>query len=251
MQQWQKYAAEILGTFILVFGGCVAVVAGGDASSFWAPFGFGLALLAGLYAFGEVSGGHFNPIVSLAMFIDRRLKLDDMIGYWLSQFLGAILATLVMKIAFSQSSIAGTATVPTGGDGRALLVEIVFTAIFVAVILQVTRSGKFGSSALIAIPLTLMMIHFATVPISGTSVNPARTIASSLVGNRWDSTWIYFVGPIVGAILGWIAFAVAQKGDTNPMDDLRTAAGEMQAKAQASMPGSSSGSTGSGSSTSS
>lgn len=216
MKEFQRYAAEILGTFVLVFGGCATIIAYGNASA--APFGFGLALLAGLYAFGDVSGGHFNPAVSLGMFIDRRLNFADMIGYWLSQFLGAIVATLVLRIVFSSSSIATAATVPGRGTGKAILFEIVFTAIFLAVILHSTKNERVRGTALLAIPFTLMMIHFGAVPISGASVNPARTIATALVGSEWKDIWVYIVGPAAGAVLGWLAFAVATKGDVNPLD---------------------------------
>ena len=94
MKSWQKYVAELLGTFILVFGGSLAILAAAAREQPRVAFGFGIALLAGLYAFGEVSGGHFNPIVSLAMFLDRRLSALDTIWYWIAQFVGAILASL-------------------------------------------------------------------------------------------------------------------------------------------------------------
>ena len=223
MKQWQKYLAEVFGTFVLVFIGTTTLIASGGlggAALFLAPFGFGLALLAGLYAFGEVSGGHFNPAVSLAMYLDRRLEARDLIGYWLSQFVGAILASLVVLLAFhKQAAVASTATLPST-DGRALVFEIVLTAVFVAVILQATRSGKYGSSALVAIPLTLLTIHLAALPFSGSSVNPARTLGPALVGWKWDSEWIYFVGPALGAILGWIVHTVVVKGDTSLGDDI-------------------------------
>ena len=97
MKSWQKYVAEFLGTLILVFGGSVAIL-GNSAGDLGVAFGFGLALLAGLYAFGEVSGGHFNPIVSLAMFLDRRLSALDTIWYWIAQFVGAICASLLILV---------------------------------------------------------------------------------------------------------------------------------------------------------
>ena len=205
MEGWQKYAAELLGTFVLVFGGTTAIVATslmGVPVLSVVPFAFGLALLAGLYAFGEVSGGHYNPAVSLAMFLDRRLSSPDLVRYWGAQFAGAILASLVLLLATTQDDVASTATVPgVLGDGTAFLIELVFTAIFVLVILQASASGRFGSSALVAIPLALVAIHFAAIPFSGSSVNPARTFGPALIGNEWSGIWIYFIAPPLGAAL--------------------------------------------------
>ena len=105
MQQWQRYLAELLGTFVLVFAGTTAIV-GADRSGIppliVAPFAFGLALLAGLYAFGEVSGGHFNPAVSIGLFLDRRIDAVDLGGYLIMQFVGATLASLVLLLATSK-----------------------------------------------------------------------------------------------------------------------------------------------------
>lgn len=211
--------AELLGTFVLVFGGTTAIVAAGRAAApvlVVVPFAFGLSLLAGLYAFGEVSGGHFNPAVSLAMFLDRRLPANELVAYWVSQFLGGILASVILLIATNQDDVASTATKPSS-DGTAFLIELTFTAIFVLVILQASRSDKFGSSALIAIPLTLLAIHFAAIPFSGSSVNPARTFGPDLVGNTWTGIWIYFIAPPIGAAIAWAIHAgVIQPGVPAP-----------------------------------
>jgi len=204
MDTWHKYAAEVLGTFILVFGGSTAL-AGSLVSPtvlLVAAFAFGLALLAGLYAFGEVSGGHFNPAVSLAMFLAGRLPSADLVRYWAAQFAGGILAAVALLIATSQNVVAATTTVPgVTGDGTAFFMEVLFTAIFVAVILQASVSGQFGGSALLAIPLALVMVHLAAIPFSGASVNPARTFGPDLIGNEWDGIWIYLTAPLIGAIL--------------------------------------------------
>lgn len=227
MKQWQKYLAELFGTFTLVAIGTTAVLAAlrlsqGDSGAveLIAPFAFGLALLGGLYAFGEVSGGHFNPAVSLAMYLDRRLSAADLVGYWVAQFAGAILASAVLLLPFTDNDVANTATVPTVGDGAAFALEAITTAVFVVVILQATRSTSYRSSALVAIPLTLVAIHFATIPFTGTSVNPARTLGPALVGNRWDSEWVYFLGPAVGAVIAWLVHTVVVRGDINLRDDL-------------------------------
>lgn len=223
MKPWQKYSAEFFGTFVLVCIGTFAVVGSlrSDVSPLLvAPFAFGLALLAGLYAFAEVSGGHYNPAVSLGLFLDGRLTVPDLIGYWISQFLGGIAAAIVLLLATSQDDVALTATIPSS-NGTAFVVELVFTAIFVSVILQSSKSSRFGGSALIAIPLTLLAVHFAAVPFSGSSVNPARTFGPALIGNEWTGIWIYFVAPPLGAVLAWLVYRVVVEGDTDVRDDVQ------------------------------
>ena len=217
MKQWQKYLAEVFGTFTLVFVGATAVVGFGGT---YAPFAFGLALLAGLYAFAEVSGGHFNPAVSLALFLDRRLAVRDLVAYWGAQFAGAVLAGLALLLMTSSDDVARAATVPSHGVRAAFFVEIFLTAIFVLVILQVTKSRSFGGTTYVAIALTLMAIHFAAVPFSGSSVNPARSFGTALIGNRWTDFWIYIVAPPIGAILGWAIHAVVVTGKTDLRDDI-------------------------------
>ena len=181
--------------------------------------GFGLALLIGLYAFGEVSGGHFNPAVSLAMFLDRRITLDDLIGYVVSQFVGAIGAAVVVLIALNDEAVAGTTT-QSGDNWAGIVVEVVFTALFVAVILQSSKSERVRGSALIAIPLALVAIHVAAIPISGASVNPARSFGPALIGTEFNDFWIYLIAPPIGAVIGWIVHKVVVQGDTNLRDDL-------------------------------
>ena len=231
MKQWQRYLAELFGTFILVFGGTTTLIEasklGAGGIQFIVPFGFGLSLLAGLYVFAEVSGGHFNPAVSPGFFLDRRLTFEDLLGYWIFQFAGAILASLLMLIPFNHDLVKATATQPSS-NGTALFIEIAFTAIFVLVILHSTKSDRYGGSALVAIPLTLIAIHFAAIPFSGSSVNPARSLGPALVGSQWTGFWIFVIGPAAGAILGWIIYAVVVKGDTDLRDDMQRIRSEVR-----------------------
>jgi aquaporin Z len=231
VRAWQKYAAELFGTFILVFVGSLAILgSSGDSSARLAiAFGFGIALLAGLYAFGEVSGGHFNPIVSLAMFLDRRLTALDTIWYWIAQFVGAIAASLAILVIYADRDAVKATATRSSSDTRAFFLELICSAIFVAVILQVTRSDRYGASALLAIPLTLFAIHVALIPFTGSSVNPARTLAPDLVGaTAWSDIWIYLLAPPAGAIIGWAAHMVTVRGDASLRDDLARAAGDMR-----------------------
>ena len=226
MQQWQKYLAEVLGTFTLVLIGTMAIVATqGDGVMTVVPLAFGLALLAGLYFFGEVSGGHFNPAVTLAMFVDRRATMVDLIGYWISQVAGGLLGSLVLLWMTNQDAVDRTVTVyGNNGAGTGWISEVVLTAIFVGVILQVTRSAGMSNQAFIAIPLTLVAVHYAGIPFSGASVNPARSIAPAFVGNgdqALSELWVYLLAPLVGALIGWAIWRVVVLGDTDFRDDFK------------------------------
>jgi aquaporin Z len=221
MGKMQQYLAEVLGTFALVGVGSFAIVSASAADTLGIvsiALGFGLALLIGLYAFGEVSGGHFNPIVSLAIFLDRRLSLNDMFGYWIAQAVGAVLASIVVLIAYDDTVVAATTTQATD-TWAAIVVEVVMSALFVAVILHSTVSERSRGTALLAISLTLVAIHVAAIPISGASVNPARSFGPALVGTEFHDLWIYLIAPPIGAILGWIAYRVVVHGETNFRDD--------------------------------
>jgi aquaporin Z len=218
MDTARKYIGEALGTFALVFGGTTAIVAARtsqqDASfSVMIAFAFGLSLLAGLYWMAEVSGGHYNPAVSLAMALDRRLKARDMIGYWIFQVLGAVLASLALWVFTSRIAVKATGTYPGLSDGKTWFVEFVFSAIFVGVILQASTSEGYAKSALVAIPLTLVAVHLAAIPFSGSSVNPARTLGPDIVGGKWTGIWIYLTAPLAGGALAWLVHKLVVKGE--------------------------------------
>ncbi|MDP9482705.1 MAG: aquaporin [Chloroflexota bacterium] len=218
----KKLLAELLGTFTFFLTGLMAIVStvtfgklpgsiqGVDLVVI--AFGFGLGLFAAIQAFGAVSGGHFNPAVTVAAVLDGRLDPMTGVGYVVSQLIGGIAAAAVVLTMTGQAAVAGTATVPGGGlnDIQALIVETVFTAFFIVVILTSTR--KAPGQAAFAIPLTLVAIHFAIVPFTGASMNPARTIASAVIGARLDSLWVYLVGPIVGAAVGWAVYRFVNEG---------------------------------------
>ncbi len=209
--QFRTYFAEFIGTGILVFVGGLAILRG-DSTAVIA-FGFGLALLMALYAVGEVSGGHFNPAVTLAAFLDGRINLTDGIAYWVSQVAGGALASLGIWWASSQDAVGLTATNPGPGvgDGSVFLIEAVLTAVFVMVILKVTASADLKRGAFAAISLALVGIHMAAVPITGASVNPARSIGPALVGENAGNLWLYIVAPLVGAIIGWLIYQVTTR----------------------------------------
>ena len=198
-----KYLAELLGTFILVGVGSLGILAAGGASGsaemVAIALSFGLALLAGIWAVGHVSGGHFNPAVTFGMLLDKRIGLSDAIGYWVGQFAGAGVASLMIwAAAGSREAVSLTAT---GYDdlGTAILVEVMLTAIFVWTILSVTKRGSNHAPA--AIALTLVAVHLAGIPFSGASVNPARSFGPAAVAASFDPLWVYLYAPMIGAVI--------------------------------------------------
>jgi aquaporin Z len=202
-----KYLAEFLGTFILVLLGTMGILAvggaGGAAEIVAIAFAFGLALLAGIWAVGHVSGGHFNPAVTLAMVLDGRTTFGDAVGYWIGQFAGAGVASLVVMAASSRDDVGGTVTgYETLSTG--IIAEIALTTIFVWVILSVTTRGANHAPA--AIALTLVGVHLAGIPFSGSSVNPARSFGPAVVSGEVSQLWVYIVFPLVGGIVAWALY---------------------------------------------
>jgi aquaporin Z len=204
-----KYLAEVFGTFILVLIGGATILAAAATETpvlIVVPFGFGLGLMAAIYAVGHVSGGHFNPAVSLAMYMDKRLPLADLAGYWTGQLVGGLVAASVLfVIGGSQAAVGATSSAPGAGvsSGEAFIVEAVLTGIFVWVILASTR--KAPAVAGLVISLTLAVVHFAGIPFSGSSVNPARSFGPAIIsGQNLDVLWLYILAPLVGGAFGWL-----------------------------------------------
>ena len=213
MENSKPLIAELLGSFVLLFFGGLTVIAGGNIIAI--AFGFGMALLVGLYAFGERSGGHFNPAVSLGALLDKRIDPATFAAYVVSQIVGFLLAGLALLVASSQEQVAGTATIRANPDivssASAFLIEIVLTAMFVAVILRVTKSESFGSTALLAIPFSLVAVHLAAATISGASVNPGRSLGSAVFGNNWTDAAVWLIAPMIGAVVGWLLYRLVHE----------------------------------------
>jgi aquaporin Z len=181
------------------------------------PFAFGLGLLAAIFAFGAISGGHFNPAVTVAMILDKRAPVVEGVAYIVAQIIGAIAAAVVVMLSVSQQAVADGITKPGAGitDISALVLETIFTAIFVTVILIVSKRN--GTMAVLAIPFTLVAIHFAIATTTGSSVNPARSIGSALVGGDLNQLWIYIVGPTIGGIIGYGVYKLMDGGEEDPL----------------------------------
>lgn len=223
---------ELLGTFILVFFGTLgvatlAVVTGGEGNAFVAvmilPFAFGLGLMAAIGVAGPVSGGHFNPAVTLAALFDGRLRWPDAAGYVVAQIVGALAASLAILVITTKTIVTASVNQP-GPTAEALFdqelnafaAEIILTAIFVAVILTVTR--KAPDAAILVIPLVLVAIHFVGIQVSGASVNPARSLAPAVVSGTYQSLWVYMTAPFLGSILGWAAYRFLNPPDDDDVD---------------------------------
>lgn len=209
-----KLIAEFIGTAVLVLIGCGAAVLGGDAiGQVGIALAFGLAIVAMAYGIGPISGCHVNPAVSLAVYIDGRIDLNTMIQYWVAQFAGALVGALILwAIAGSNAGLGQNGWGP-GYLGEysmlaALLFEIVFTAIFVVVILGSTGGGSSPHFAGLAIGLTLVAIHLVGIQVTGVSVNPARSFGPALLvgGNALVQLWLFIVAPLVGAVLGGLLY---------------------------------------------
>ena len=208
----KKYICEFIGTFMLVFLGCgSAAIAGDSLGTLGIAFAFGLAIVAIAYSVGRISGGHVNPAVSLAMFLNKKMTQKDFIGYVVSQVLGAMFASGLLLLIVNATNVPGS---PLGANGYgnlsavelsllgALIVEVVATCIFVLVILGVTSDEKYSNVAGLVIGLTLVLIHIVVIPLTGTSVNPARSLAPALLtgGDALKQVWVFIVAPLVGSV---------------------------------------------------
>ncbi|MXY76642.1 MAG: aquaporin [Acidimicrobiia bacterium] len=192
-----RYLAELLGAFVLIGVGSMAILSSGGSIAAIA-FGFGLALLIALYMFGSVSGGHYNPAVTLAQLIRGQITAADAVGYIVAQLAGAVLASGLVAAVLGASAVGRTVVGDGAGIGSiwVLALEALFTAFLVIVILRVT-SGE-NAAAPVVIGLTLVVIHLALVPITGASVNPVRSLGPAIVAADFTDAWAYIVGPLVG-----------------------------------------------------
>ncbi len=215
-----KLMAEFFGTFWLVLGGCgSAVLAAGvaDVGIGWlgVSFAFGLTVLTMAYAVGHISGGHFNPAVSLGLMIGGRFDAKDLIPYWIAQVIGAIAAAAVLYLIVSGApGFEGVGGFASNGYGEAspegyslmsaLVIEIVLTAFFIVIILGATSNFAPEGFAPIAIGLGLTLIHLISIPVTNTSVNPARSTGVALFADSpaLAQLWLFWVAPLIGGAIG-------------------------------------------------
>lgn len=208
----KKYLCEFLGTCVLVLFGCgVAALTNADLVA--TALAFGLSIVAVAYVIGNVSGCHVNPAVSFAMWIDKRISGKEFLLYIASQFLGAMVGSVLLILVINSTGLGDYRTIGLGANGfgtevasgismlGALITEIILTFVFVLSILGVTKDKKNSAVAPIVIGLTLTLVHILGIGLTGTSVNPARSLAPALFlgGEALTQVWVFIVGPFVGA----------------------------------------------------
>ena len=216
----KKYVCEFIGTAVLVLFGCgSAALAGSTLGTLGIAIAFGLSIVAMAYVIGNISGCHINPAVSLAMLINKKMSVKDFFLYVLAQVLGALLGSAILYGIIASCGL-DVATVGLGANGfgdasavniniwGALVVEIILTFVFIYTILGVTSDEKKASVAGIVIGLTLAFVHIMGIPLTGTSVNPARNLAPAIFlgGTALQQVWVFIVAPFVGSALAAITY---------------------------------------------
>ncbi len=214
MNSVKKYVAEFIGTFVLVLVACgTACVTGCIGSGYLTTaLAFGLVIVAMAYSIGNVSGCHINPAVSIAMLISKKMNIVDFVGYIISQCLGAIAGAGVLKYIFSDGA---DLTGGLGSNGlfqddavKSIVIEILLTFVFVIAILGVTSKVENGAVTGLVIGGSLTLVHLIGIGLTGTSVNPARSLGPALLagGDALANVWVFIVAPLVGGALAAIVY---------------------------------------------
>lgn len=209
----KKYLAELIGTMVLVLMGCGAAVFAGAEQPFISvgtlgvAFAFGLSVVAMAYAIGSISGCHINPAITLGLFLTGRISGKDTAMYMIFQVIGAIIGSAILwflaKDSGSTTTLTGSNGFAEGAMATAFVAETVFTFIFVLVVLGVTAKNGLNQFAGLAIGLALVLVHIVCIPITGTSVNPARSIGPAIFqgGEALSQLWLFIVAPFLGAAI--------------------------------------------------
>jgi aquaporin NIP len=209
MMQYQKYLAECIGTFAILFFGCGAIMVTerfGTIPVFAIPLIFGAVVATMIYTVGHISGAHFNPAVTLAFAVTRHFPTWQVVPYWLAQFLGAIAAMSLLYVLMPKGMAYG-ATVPAVESGIAFLWEVVLSAFLMFVIIAVaTDTRAEGVMAGIAIGTIVALCSYVGGSLTGSSMNPARSLAPALYQNTLDVLWLYMTAPFIGAVAGALLY---------------------------------------------
>ncbi len=213
----RKLFAEFLGTFALVFAGTGAIVVNQVSAGVIGHAGialtFGLIVLAMIYTFGDVSGAHLNPAVTVAFAAAGRFAWRDAAGYVLTQLLGAFGGSAVLRFLFPESQTLG-ATLPAGGIAQSFVLEVILTFLLMFVILSVSTGAKEkGITAGIAIGAVIAVEAMVAGPICGASMNPARSLAPAVVSGHVTALWVYLIAPVIGALLAIPACCIVRERD--------------------------------------
>lgn len=232
-----RISAEVIGTFILVFGGVgTAVLAGAHVGFLGIALAFGLTVVVGVYAFGPVSGGHFNPAITIGLATAGRFPWKDVLGYIIAQIIGGALASTLLFVIATDREGADLGNFASNGYGQAspdgygllavILIEVTLTAVFLFVIIGTTSTRATVAFAPLAIGLTLTLIHLIAIPVSNTSVNPARSIAAAIYGGGESlmQLWVFLIFPVVGAVIAGLLFRPlldgVQEAKSAPLEEL-------------------------------
>lgn len=220
---WRRALAEGVAAFVLVFAGCGAVVTdvtrGGTLGTVGIALVFGLVILAMVYATGHLSGAHINPAVTIAFTLTRHFAIGDAAAYIVAQMAGATAAAFTLLAVWPDAPGSLGATVPSVDTGAALLYETLLTAILMFVIMAVaTDTRAVGAAAAIAIGATVALDALFGGPITGASMNPARSFGPALAAGVWDDFAVYVVGPVAGAVLGAGTYQLV-RGPSAPAQD--------------------------------
>ncbi len=227
MKLINKLLAEGFGTFVLVLGGCGTALFG-HVGFLGVAVAFGLTVIAMAYGIGHVSGAHLNPAVSFGVFVNGRMSFKEMLCYWLAQVIGAIVAGAVLLAVWKAAGMGSTGVFAANGYGAefqaaagdgylnvgwlgAFIIEAVLTFVFLMVILGATDERSNTKAAGLAIGLTLTLIHLVSIPLTNTSVNPARSISQAIFSDStsWSACgqlWLFIVAPLVGACLAGLFY---------------------------------------------
>ena len=231
----RSLAAEAFGTFALVFAGCGAIMVDAKTQALGhvgVSLTFGLVIMAMIYAVGHVSGAHFNPAVTFAFALTRHFPWPRASLYWVAQATGAILAALLLRASLGDIANIG-ATLPSGSDAQSFLWEVVLTVFLMFVIMAVaTDTRAVGEAAAIAIGGTVGLAALFGGPISGASMNPARSLGPALVSGNLEALWLYLTAPLLGAALGGAAYQLVRGDQPSPAEiaahEMEVAAHDMQ-----------------------
>ena len=217
----RRAAAEGFAAFALVVAGCGAIVTnaqyGGSLGTVGIALAFGLVIMVMVYATGHLSGAHINPAVTIAFTLTRHFSARDAIAYVAAQLAGATAGALLLLAVWTSKPASLGATVPSVGAGSAVIYEAVLSAFLMFVILAVaTDTRAVGAAAAIAIGGTIGLDALFGGPVTGASMNPARSFGPALVSGQWTDFWIYVVGPVAGAALGGLAYQLVRGGRALP-----------------------------------
>ncbi len=210
----RKYISESIGTFSLVFCGTGAMtineVTGGDVTHVGIAITWGLIVMAMIYAFGEISGAHFNPAVTIAFAYAKKFQWKEVPIYILAQCIGAIFASGLLLFLFPDSEFLG-GTLPTVDSLRAFILELLLTYFLMVVIINVsTGSKETGTMAGIAIGGVVLLEAMFAGPITKASMNPARSLGPAIFSGHWEHQWLYFIAPVIGALLAVVTCKIVK-----------------------------------------